>query len=77
MLFRKRKNDPSIDDVVRFVIRHMRELEKKSRKAFDEGRKESGRWWDCQACAMLTLLDALKDEYGCSWRKIREGKKCG
>ena len=62
-LFKYKKTKLSIDEIIDFIDDHRRLLSKKCKIAYENGNIESGRWWDCQACAMLTLVDRLKEEY--------------
>ena len=64
-IFRRKKKTENIniDDVIDFINQHRKSLSQKCRKAYDNGNIESGRWWDCQACAMLVLLEELKKEF--------------
>lgn len=62
-LFKYKKTKVSIGEIIDFIDDHRRLLSQKCRTSYDSGNIESGRWWDCQACAMLTLIDRLKEEY--------------
>lgn len=64
-IFKRKKKTENIDvdDVISFINQHKKLLSKKCRQAYDDGDISSGRWWDCQACAMLTLMDKFKNEF--------------
>jgi hypothetical protein len=62
-IFNRKKRAENIDGVINFIDKHRKSLSQKCREAYDNGDFQSGKWWDCQACAMITLLDKLKKEF--------------
>lgn len=60
---RNKTENINVNDVINFIEKHRKLLSKKCREAYDNGNLDSGRWWDCQACAMIDLLDVFKKEF--------------
>ena len=60
---KKKTKNLTVDEVIDFIEKHRKTLSKKCRKAYGDGNVSSGRWWDCQACAMITLVNELKKEF--------------
>lgn len=61
--YKKKNENITADDVINFIKKHQKTLTKKCKKSYSKGDFNSGRWWDCQSCAILTLLDELKKEF--------------
>ena len=64
-IFKRRKKieNISVDDAINFIKKHQKSLSQKCRGAYNRGDTELGRWWDCQACAIIDLIDELKNEF--------------
>ena len=62
-IFKLNKKKADIDQIIRFIEDHKKVLSGKCRNAYDSGDIQSGRWWDCQACAMISLINELKKEF--------------
>lgn len=57
----KKKSDAY--QIIRFIEDYQKELSQKCRNAYDSGDLHGGRWWDCQSCAMISLIKELKKEF--------------
>lgn len=53
--------DDGIRDVLSLIQNFHKELSKKCVDSYNKKDIDSGRWWDCQACAISTLERRIKE----------------